>query len=32
MQDNVQFDIYIPGIGYLDSYLFEEQLKQLQEK
>ncbi len=32
MQDDVQFDVYIPGIGYLDSYLFEEQLKQLQEK
>ena len=32
MQDLVQLELYLPGIGYLDSYLFEEQLKKLKEK
>lgn len=32
LKQTVQLEVYIPGIGYLDSYLFEEQLKQLQEK
>jgi hypothetical protein len=32
MQEKAQLELYLPGIGYLDSYLFEEQLKKLKEK
>ncbi len=32
MQDRVQMELYLPGIGYLDSYLFEEQLEKLKKK